>query len=398
MSCTVRYLMVALAYLLGMLLPQFAWGVDGKDVRFERTQLDAKFRSEGVAVGDYNHDGKPDVAAGTVWYAAPDWKMNLISAQPPEFALTGVSNSFEDFSDDLNHDGWADLIVVDLPGQQTSWFENPQSSGGAWKQHVCSPISNNESPQYLDCDGDGKRELLMGTAPKGEPADGPNRIMALLRPQDDPYQPWRVQPISAKSAPGTNAFVHGLGAGDLNGDGRMDIVVPQGWWEAPADKQSTAEWKHHPAVFDKWVAHMPIYDFDGDGDADIACSSAHDIGVWWLEQTASGWTPHEIDTSYSQTHSMCMADINSDGLPDLITGKRWWAHGPKGDVQADHPAVLFWYELRREGGQPKWIPHEVDHDSGVGTQFEVTDVNGDGLLDIVTSNKKGVYYFQQKRQ
>jgi hypothetical protein len=394
---TIRIVAIAIACSLEIVLSPFAIAVDGTQIRFERKQLDDKFRSEGVAVGDFNHDGKPDIAAGSVWFVAPDWKMNLIAAQPAEFNLQGSSNSFEDFSDDLNHDGWADLIVVDLPGQKTIWFENPQGASGPWKQHLCTPVSNNESPQYLDCDGDGKRELLMGTTSNGEGGDGPNRFMALLRPQDDPYQPWRVQQISAKAAPGTNAFVHGLGAGDLNGDGRMDIVVPMGWWEAPVEPQSTAEWKHHPPVFDKWCAHMVIYDFDGDGDADIACSSAHDIGVWWLEQTKEGWTTHEIDTSYSQTHSMWLADINSDGLPDLVTGKRWWAHGQNGDVQPNNPAVLFWYELRREGGKPIWIPHEVDHDSGIGTQFEVADVNRDGLLDIVTANKKGIFYFQQVR-
>jgi hypothetical protein len=136
---------------------------------------------------------------------------------------------------------------------------------------------------------------------------------------------------------------------------------------------------------------VAIGDYNHDGQLDIA------IGIWRLEQTANGWTPHEIDASFSQTHSLCMADINGDGLPDLITGKRWWAHGQTGDVQPNSPAVVFWYELRREGGKPVWTAHEVDHDSGVGTQFEVADVNRDGLLDIVTSNKKGVFYFQQTR-
>jgi hypothetical protein len=95
---------------------------------------------------------------------------------------------------------------------------------------------------------------------------------------------------------------------------------------------------------------------------------------------------------------MCLADINGDGLPDFVTGKRWWAHGPTGDPGSDQPAVMYWFELKREGGKPVWTPHQFDHDSGVGTQFEVADVNGDKLLDVVTANKKGAHYFEQVRK
>ena len=93
---------------------------------------------------------------------------------------------------------------------------------------------------------------------------------------------------------------------------------------------------------------------------------------------------------------LCLADINGDGLPDFVTGKRWWAHGPKGDVDPDEPAVVYWFELTRKDGKPVWIPHQIDDDSGVGTQFEVADINGDGLLDIVISNKKGAHLFIQE--
>jgi hypothetical protein len=144
---------------------------------------------------------------------------------------------------------------------------------------------------------------------------------------------------------------------------------------------------------------MYAYDFDGDGDNDVLSSSAHNIGIWWHEQLGEGkWQTHEIDNSFSQTHALCLADINGDGLQDFVTGKRWWAHGPKGDVGADQPAVLCWFELKRAGGKPVWTKHQIDHDSGVGTQFEVADLNADGLLDIITSNKKGTQCFHQVRK
>jgi hypothetical protein len=365
-------------------------------ISFQRTRLDGTFRSEGVAVGDFNRDGKLDVAAGSVYYAAPDWKMHSILDKPAEYNPLNYSNSFCNWAADLNNDGWTDLIVVDFPGKETWWFENPQTAGGPWKRHACVEVSNNETPAFLDVDGDGKRELVLGTAPDQQSFDGPDRQMVLARPASDPLALWRIQPISAKAAPGTTRYSHGLGVGDINGDGRNDVMVTQGWWEAPAD-QSASEWKFHPVNFGQPCADMHAYDFDGDGDNDVLTTSAHKFGIWWHEQSPEGWKTHEIDMSISETHSVWLVDINGDGLKDFVTGKRWWSHANR-EPGADMPAVMVWYELTRKNGRPVWIPHQFDHDSGVGTQFEVADVNGDGLLDVVTSNKKGTHYFQQVRK
>jgi hypothetical protein len=142
---------------------------------------------------------------------------------------------------------------------------------------------------------------------------------------------------------------------------------------------------------------MYVHDFDGDGDGDVVGSSAHRRGVWCYEQTGEGWKKHDIDTSIAQTHALWLADINGDGLPDLVTGKRYYAHNGR-DPGEDEPALLAWYELSRENGRPKWTRHVIDEDSGVGTQFEVIDMNRDGLLDIIVANKRGVFYFEQERQ
>jgi hypothetical protein len=187
--------------------------------------------------------------------------------------------------------------------------------------------------------------------------------------------------------------------GDLNGDGRKDFLTPRGWWEAPEDR-TKSPWPFHEAKLGPACADMIVHDFDGDGLADVATTSAHHRGVWWFQQVKGDkgieFQQHEIDKTHSQTHALILADMNGDGTPDLVTGKRFWAH-TGGDPGIDEPAVVLWYEGQRpEKGKVTFAPHLVDSDSGIGTQFEVRDLNGDGKLDIICSNKKGVHVFVQE--
>lgn len=367
-------------------------------IKFDTKQVDYVFRSEGATVGDFDHDGKLDIAAGSVFYSGPKFtKLNLIRDRAEFHDIYDYSDTFMNFADDLNRDGWTDLIVVNYPAKDTSWFENPKGKPGPWKRHLIVKVSNTESPQYLDIDGDGRKELLMATNPNERDFDGPERRMVLLRPDSDPKDPWKIQPVSAAAAPSTIRFSHGLGAGDINGDGRNDVVCTEGWWECP-ESPSDKEWQFHPVKLGPPCAHMQVFDFDGDGDADIASSSAHRTGVWWYEQTPEGFKQHTIDSSFAETHAMVMADMNGDGLPDLVTGKRWWSHAPKNRSGWDEPRQLVWYELQRKDGKAHWTRHLINENSGVGTQFEVADVNGDGLLDVVSSNKRGVFYMEQVRK
>jgi hypothetical protein len=232
--------------------------------------------------------------------------------------------------------------------------------------------------------------------------------MAWFRPGADPTQTWEMHPISeagkpGKPTPGTARFDHGLGVGDINGDGRPDVICTKGWWEQPA-KDDGQPWKFHEAKLGQPCADMHAYDVDGDGLADVISSSAHNYGIWCQQQRkASASESSFLEQALfprlvSQTHALHCVDINGDGLKDLVTGKRWWAHGPKGDADPNAPPQLFWFEAKKGAdGVIKFVPHEIDNDSGIGTQFAVGDINGDGLLDIAVSNKKGTFVFLQER-
>ncbi|MFO0870603.1 MAG: PVC-type heme-binding CxxCH protein [Pirellulales bacterium] len=369
-------------------IPTSRGGPATGQLAFTKRQLDDRFRSEGVAYGDFNGDGRLDIAAGSVWYAAPDWKPTAILAAPKEFSIRTYSDTFCNWAEDLDGDGRQDLVVVDFPGAPTWWFRNPGKAGGEWARFRITPVTNNESPQYLDVNRDGRRELVCGYS-QGH--------LGFAQPSAAPEAEWKLSSLSGPQAAGTDRFSHGLGVGDINGDGRDDLLVTAGWWEAP-ERHAGEPWKFHKAGFGEPAAQMYVFDYDGDGDADVLSSSAHRRGIWWHEQVGPDqWSTHEIDASIAQTHALVLADINGDGLPDFVTGKRFYAHNGR-DPGEDEPPVLTWYELSRVDGRPRWTPHQIDHDSGVGTQFEVVDMNGDGLLDVIIANKKGVFYFEQTRR
>jgi putative heme-binding domain-containing protein len=376
------------------------------DVEWKVTQIDPRFRSEGVALADVNHDGKPDVLAGEFWYEAPDWTRHEIT-KPGDYGdgAHGYSNCFECWADDINKDGWLDFVVVGFPGAPCYWYANPQNKPGHWQRHEIWHSACNETPIYTDLFGDGQRVLVMGWQPEGQNNQGQ---MAWFAPGDDPTAKWKMHAISRPSAPGeevpgTQRFSHGLGNGDVNGDGRADVIVTAGWWEQPANaKTGSTPWQFHPAALGPASANMHMLDINGDGRADVLASSAHGFGIWWYEQGQDGELFQQrtlFADLVSQTHGMNVADINGDGLPDFITGKRWWAHGPGGDPGSDQPAVIYWFEsVKNENGSLEFIPRLIDAASGIATQFEVGNVNNDDLLDIAVSSKSGVFIFEQSRR
>lgn len=385
------------------------------ELSWKKTTIDTAFRSEGVTVADVNKDGKPDIINGECWYEAPTWKRHEIlpSKDYTQGKNNVYSNSFACWAEDLNGDGYPDLIVINFPGAPCHWFENPQGKEGHWKKHEIWHSACNETPQYLDLLGTGKKVLLMGWQPKT--SKGNQGQMAYFTPDPtSPAKPWIMNPISeeskpGKEIPGTQRFSHGLGAGDLNGDGRLDVISTGGWWEQPEKPDGKTPWKFHPLSGIEASADMYAYDVNGDGKADILCTSAHKFGIWAFEQRASkqGVSPTFIKQDLfpqlvSETHAVVMADINGDGQLDFVTGKRWWSHG-RAEPGADWPAMIYWFEANRikdgpRKGQVTFTPRAIDTDSGIGTQFAVVDVNGDGLLDVVTSNKRGTYLFEQVRK
>lgn len=370
-----------------------AKSVPASSISFKKYTLTDEFIAEGVAVGDVNKDGKTDVLAGAFWFEAPGWKKHEL-AQPEKFYYDkGYSNAFISQTMDVNMDGWMDFVRIGFPGREVQWFENPQNKTGHWKVHVIDTALGNESAGFYDIDRDGKLDILGGNSVLGQ-------MTWFKPPVSKKNGQWQKFPISAEKSPGSEPFSHGIGFGDINKDGRSDVLIRQGWWQAPQDARKP-NWTFHAANFGEDCAQMYAYDFDQDGDQDVVSSSAHRLGIWWYEQTKDEqsmvqWNRHIISEQFAQTHGLALADVNSDGYPDLITGKRYFAHLGKDPGELE-PPVIYWFELK-PGKNPTWLPHQIDDASGVGVHVQAEDITRDGLVDIIIANKKGVFVFTQQRK
>jgi hypothetical protein len=379
-------------------------------ITWKKIALDRKFRSEGVAVADVNKDGKTDVLNGEYWYEAPDWTPHEL--QPPMDHKDGLGNYSRVFAcwcEDLNGDGYPDLIVIDFPGAPCYWMENPKGKDGHWQKHTIWHSACNETPIYTDLLGTGKRALVMGYQPEGANPAGNEGRMAYFTPDPkDPTAKWVAHPLSdpdKPGAPGSNRFSHGLGVGDVNNDGRNDVICTNGWWEQPEKPDGKTPWVFHNAPLGEACADMFAYDVDGDGRNDVLSTSAHKFGVWYHRQ---GQDPKTKQTTWStttlfgmlcsETHAAHFVDIDGDGVKDLVTGKRWWSHGRSEPGSSWNAAIYYLKGTKNADKITSFFPVLVDSDSGIGTQFAVENVNGDKLPDIITSNKKGVRILLQERK
>ena len=343
---------------------------------------------ESCGVFDVNNDGRLDIVCGAWWYEGPDFqKKHRIG----DLKVVG-GDYFDDFSTipmDVNGDGYTDFVTGGWFGGALQWRENPRGDPAKeWPLHEIAKTGSIETTRAWDVDGDGQLEIVPNTP------GGPQRVYKL---------------ITDAAGKGTGKFSehvlydaktgHGFGFGDVNGDGRGDIILAKGWLEAPAKPLGGEKWVFHPE-FDLGGASCPILvaDLNGDRLADLIVGQGHGYGLDWYEQQMEGgkrrWVKHPIDPKCSQYHDMIWTDIDGDGKPELVTGKRRHAHRGKDPGDAD-PVGVYYFKWNGQGFDKHVIDcGEPPGGKGCGIMFTVVDIDGDGRPDVVCPGKDGLVLYK----
>lgn len=374
-----------------------------------RVEVNTQFYGESAHFADIDKDGDMDVVSTPFWYEGPDWKTShrFTSGNAGTGSLNEYVGAWQTEAYDFNADGWVDILVNMGPCcGNLQWYQNPgnpKTATGNWTARTMMTTKGNESPHLGNVTGDGKPEYIVMSG---------NRMGVAEANPSNPTGAWTFRAVGeVRSGNGAEAYginAHGIGAGDINMDGRIDLMSMHGWYEQPANLSS--EWTFHEAPFsgrpysgeNKGGAQMYAYDVDGDGDNDVvAAIQAHAWGLQWNENVDGKgvtWkankimgTSEEVATygvAFSQPHNLNLADFDGDGLLDLVAGKRWGTHGPD---QANTARAVYWFELKRTGGVAKFTPRLIDDYAGAGCQIMAGDMNGDRKPDVVVAGRRGTY-------
>ena len=349
-------------------------------VHFRTHTVNASSEFSACAAIDVNADGKLDIVSGGFWYEAPRWERHFLRE------VQVIRGRYDDYSHlpmDVNGDGRVDYVSANYRSQSIYWVENAGADATPWMKHVVDEPGSMETAMLADVNDDGRDDIL----PNG------TKFAAwweLLPASDAGAMPkWARHDLPIEAAG------HGIGFGDINGDGRGDIVGPHGWLAAPADRRN-----------DRWVFHREfsldrdcsiptlVVDVDRDGDNDLVWGRGHRFGLYWLEQHESNgarhWIRHAIDTEWSQAHAIRWADMDGDGHEDLVAGKRYLGHDGK-DPGAYDPLVAYWYEFKTATRSWTRHPISIGERVGFGLDPKVVDIDADGDLDVLGADKSGLY-------
>ncbi|MCE9525638.1 MAG: VCBS repeat-containing protein [Planctomycetales bacterium] len=361
------------------------------ELRWRKVAINHQSQFEACGVADFNGDGKRDVFCGDSWYEAPAWTRHKVREVPP----SANPHYYEDFADcplDCNGDGRPDIVTCNYFGRRIGWVENPGGDATApWKEHLIETPGSSETGELIDLNNDGRLDFLPNVG---------NTVVWYELVEQKPKVVWEKHVLGQEGAG------HGIGVGDINSDGRLDVITPKGWYQQPVNPGSE-RWVFHKE-FELGAASIFILGRDIDGDATDA-------------KGQRGWAKHDIDTSFSQVHTLLWADLEGTGTPQLVTGKRIYAHETEPGA-TDKPCIYYFkFDRSAKEGQSAWTRHVIYEgepaknapakaqerwalkdfprgSAGTGLQMPAVNMDGDGDLDLVCPGKSGLYLFENLRK
>jgi hypothetical protein len=364
-------------------------------VTFEKELID-DVPYEAASVFDVDNDGTLDLVCGPNWYEGPDFetrhKMCELTQVYEERLAGYYHDDFSAYPLDVNGDGYLDVITGGWWGKTLRWRENPGDTGD-WIVREEDKCGNVETIRFFDIDGCGTVEIFPNT-----PND-PQVFYKLTGRPDHRFEKFTIGPEPTDDDTDWSSDVsHGMGFGDINGNGRTDVILCNGWLECPDDPLQN-QWSFHQE-FDFGWASVPIlaHDITGDGKTDLIVGQAHDYGLSWWEQNEDSdgtrqWEEHVIDPDRSQYHDLRLVDLNNDGELELVTGKRYLAHCGDDPGSGDDPFVCY-FDIDGGSFNRHWIDEPSQEASGVGIYFWMDDITGNGYPDLVAPGKDGLFLFR----
>jgi hypothetical protein len=357
-----------------------AWYTRRPDGSWAKQMVDGGVAGEDLAVDDLNGDGKPEIIA--VGRATANVRIYWNETNP-RWLRHEVGSGFASATAaaaDFSGDGRADIIANDGPGKRTVLFVQPARKGDVWRQVVLHEGVNAIHSEAMDVDGDGDMDYIGARY-------SPGLIFWLEQPKRGADEKWAYHVADDFAQGGVNG-IHGLITGDVDRDGRLDLIgnsaQPNGpfpnslaWFRVPNNPRTAARWERH--IFaDKDAPGLSHYlgfgDVNGDGRPDMASGAKiADGGNWfaWWEQGANPratFRKHVIATGQEGATNIHIADLNRDGRADFFASR-------------GHGRGIVWYEA------PDWKAHEVN-DRIVGPHsLAMGDIDGDGDIDAVTCAK-----------
>jgi hypothetical protein len=369
---------------------------EGRTLRFTRQALFVG-PHENATVADLDRDGRLDIVSGAYWYKAPDFV-------PRSFRPNHVSKDYMHENSvhvyDVDRDGWPDVIAGGWNEDGIYWYRNPGNAamarGEPWRMHEPWPAAllartrgHMEMFALHDYDADGVPELHSACYRKQEPLE-------VFRFAKGPGG----EPVLRPFVLGAEGGGHGFAFGDVNGDGREDVLTEIGWYERPPGDPFAGPWRlHAESALPHPSCPFVVKDLNGDGRLDIVFGRGHDFGLYWWEQQApkpdgtTAWAQHVIDESWSQAHALALADLDGDGTEELVAGKCIWAH-EGGDPGALDPPAVYYYAWDRAA--VRFMRHTIaapGEGTALGRQFSVVDLDGDGRRDLVAPSELGLFVF-----